>query len=152
MTARPIHRHLHGPTSSDRPISNSWPKGRAPQMTIYSDDLVQLTNWIAGLSASAFGVYDAVAGSGTVSHGLVMTYCGVALAYTTGSFQDYLRRRDTRVVAHLAGNPGSSLPQICAATGLHKDRVGSSLQRLIADVVLSESDATAISRSYRLTR
>lgn len=117
-------------------------------MTIYSDDVVQITNWIGGLSASAFGAYDAVTGSGTVWHGLTMAYCGVALAYTTGSFQDYLRRRDTRVVTHLAGNPGSSLPQICAATGLHKDRVGSSLQRLIADgLVLSESG-----RSYRLSR
>ncbi|MGX1762249.1 MarR family transcriptional regulator [Streptomyces lydicus] len=117
-------------------------------MTIHSDDLVRVTNWIGGLSASAFGVYDAVTGSGTVWHGVVMTYCGVALAYTTGSFQDFLRRRDTRVVTHLAGNPGSSLPQICAATGMHKDRVGSSLQRLIADgLVRSESG-----RSYRLTR
>ncbi|MCX5449854.1 MarR family transcriptional regulator [Streptomyces nigrescens] len=122
-------------------------------MTIYSDDLVRVTNWIGGLSASAFGVYDAVTGSGTVWHGLTMAYCGVALAYTTGSFQHYLRRRDTRVVAHLAGTPGSSLHQICAATDLHKDRVGSSLQRLIADgLVLSESAATATSRSYRLTR
>ncbi|MFD3418832.1 MarR family transcriptional regulator [Streptomyces decoyicus] len=120
-------------------------------MTIYSDDLVRITNWIGGRSASAFGLYDAVAGSGTVSHGLVMTYCGAALAYTTGSFQHYLRRRDTRVVAHLAGNPGTSLPQISTATGMHKERVASSLQRLTTDgLVLSESGATPVPRSYRL--
>ncbi|MEJ8653817.1 helix-turn-helix domain-containing protein [Streptomyces sp. MS1.AVA.3] len=122
-------------------------------MTIYSDDLVRITHWASGLGACAFGVYDAVAGAGSDLHGLVMTYCGAVLAYTAGGFQDYLRRRDTRVVAHLAGNPGASLPQICAATGLHKDRVGSSLQRLTADgLVLSESGASAISRSYRLAR
>ncbi|GGN51377.1 hypothetical protein GCM10012285_41430 [Streptomyces kronopolitis] len=119
-------------------------------MTIYGDDLIRITHRATGLSACAFGVYDAVAGAGSDVHGLVMTYCGAVLAYTTGSFLDYLRRRDTQLVAHLAGNPGSSLPQICAATGLHEDQVGSSLQRLTRDGLLLPESGAAV--AYRLSR
>ncbi|MFD9206579.1 MarR family transcriptional regulator [Streptomyces sioyaensis] len=119
-------------------------------MTIYGDDLIRITHRATGLSACAFGVYDAVASSGSDVHGLTMAYCGAMLAYTTGSFQDYLRRRDTQVVAYLAGNPGSSLPQICAATGLHEDRVGSSLQRLLRDGLVFPESGAAV--AYRLSR
>ncbi|MFF5456167.1 MarR family transcriptional regulator [Streptomyces sp. NPDC012950] len=75
----------------------------------------------------------------------------MTLIYTAGSFQDYLRRRDTRVVAYLANNPGMPLPEISAATGLHEERVASSLQRLAADgLVASEAGSPAAARSYRL--
>ncbi|MER5970356.1 helix-turn-helix domain-containing protein [Streptomyces sp. NPDC002055] len=118
-------------------------------MTIYSDDLVQAT--MAGLGVAVFAAYDAVAGSGLVPHGLPQLCCGVALVYTAGSFQDYLRRRDTRVVAYLSGNPGTPLPEISSATGLSKERVASSLQRLVADgLVVSEGGPTSLARSYRL--
>lgn len=118
-------------------------------MTIYGDDLIRITHRATGLSACAFGFYDAVAGAGSDVHGLVMTYCGAILVYTTGSFLDYLRRRDTQLVAYLAGNPGSSLPQISAATGLHEDQVGSSLQRLTRDGLLLPESGAAV--AYRIS-
>ncbi|MFE9963739.1 winged helix-turn-helix transcriptional regulator [Streptomyces sp. 900116325] len=74
------------------------------------------------------------------------------LVYTAGIFQDYLRRRDTRVVAYLSGNPNSHLSKISAATGLSQERVASSLQRLHTDgLVLSEKSPAPLPRRYRLT-
>ncbi|MFI1592302.1 winged helix-turn-helix domain-containing protein [Streptomyces halstedii] len=120
-------------------------------MTIYSDDLVRAANHIVGSGTAVFAVYDTVAGSGTVSHGLPQLCCGLALTYTAGIFQDYLRRRDTRVVAYLSGSPSTPLSKISAATGLSRERIASSLQRLIADgLVVSESGTAPLLRTYRL--
>ncbi|MFF7777027.1 winged helix-turn-helix transcriptional regulator [Streptomyces tanashiensis] len=120
-------------------------------MTIYSDDLVRASGHIVGLGASVLAAYDAVAGSGSASFGLPLACRGVTLVYTAGSFQDHLRRRDTRIVAYLANSPGTPLPEISAATGLSKERVASSLQRLVADsTVASEAGPPPAARSYRL--
>ncbi|MFD4337872.1 winged helix-turn-helix domain-containing protein [Streptomyces anulatus] len=119
-------------------------------MTIYSDDLVRIANHIVGSGTAAFAAYDAIAGSGTASRGLPQLCCGALLVYTAGIFQDYLRRRDTRVVAYLSGNPGTPLSKISAATGLNRERVASSLQRLVADgLVLAECGPAPLTR-YRL--
>ncbi|MFJ5074943.1 winged helix-turn-helix domain-containing protein [Streptomyces sp. NPDC088553] len=120
-------------------------------MTIYSDDLVRASGHIVGLGASGLAAYDVVAGSGSASFRLPLACCGMALVYTAGSFQDHLRRRDTRVVAYLSNNPGTPLPEISAATGLSEERVASSLQRLVADgLVASEASPPPAARSYRL--
>ncbi|MFI1979286.1 winged helix-turn-helix domain-containing protein [Streptomyces wedmorensis] len=120
-------------------------------MTIYSDDLVRASGHIVGLGASVLAAYDAVAGSGSPSLGLPLACCGMTLIYTAGSFQDHLRRRDTRVVAYLSAHPGTPLPEISAATGLSEERVASSLQRLAADgTVTSQAGPPPASRSYRL--
>ncbi|MFD5327956.1 winged helix-turn-helix transcriptional regulator [Streptomyces sp. NPDC127092] len=120
-------------------------------MTIHSDDLVRASGHIIGLGASVLAAYDAVAGSGSAFFGLPLVCCGMTLVYTAGSFQDSLRRRDTRVVACLANNPGMPIPEISAATGLHEERVASSLQRLVADgLVASEAGPPLAARSYRL--
>ncbi|MFE3860266.1 MarR family transcriptional regulator [Streptomyces goshikiensis] len=119
-------------------------------MTIYSDDLVKATNQIVGFGAVAFAAYDATAGSGMLSGGLPLLCCGASLVYTTGIFQNYLRRRDTRVVAYLSGNPGTPLSKISAATELSQEQVASSIQRLCADrLVVSESGPASPTR-YRL--
>ncbi|MGC4998494.1 winged helix-turn-helix domain-containing protein [Streptomyces sp. DT195] len=123
-------------------------------MTIYSDDLVKATKLFVGFSAVMFAAIDAIMGSGTVPYGLALLCCGVLLVHTAGSGQDYLRRRDTQVVACLSSNPGTPLPKISAATGLSPERVASSLQRLVADgLVVSDSGRTPpLARSYRLAR
>ncbi|MFC8532484.1 winged helix-turn-helix domain-containing protein [Streptomyces sp. NPDC057249] len=67
-------------------------------------------------------------------------------------FQDYLRRRDTRVVAYLSANPNTHLSKISAATGLSQERVASSLQRLRTDgLVVSKEGAVPLPPRYRLT-
>ncbi|MBB4981512.1 winged helix-turn-helix domain-containing protein [Streptomyces nymphaeiformis] len=120
-------------------------------MTIYSDDLVRASGHIVGLGASVLAAYDAVAGSGSASLGLPLACCGMTLVYTAGSFQDRLRRRDTRVVAYLSNNPDTALAEISAATGLSEGCIASSLQRLVADgTVASEAGPPPAARSYRL--
>ncbi|MFJ6518691.1 AsnC family protein [Streptomyces filamentosus] len=120
-------------------------------MTIYSDDLVRASGHIVGLGASALAAYDAVAGSGSVSFGLPLACCGMTLLYTAGSFQDHLRRRDTRIVAFLSANPSTSLHEISSATGLSEERVASSLQRLVTDgTVAFQTAPPPAACSYRL--
>ncbi|MYQ48739.1 winged helix-turn-helix transcriptional regulator [Streptomyces sp. SID4985] len=121
-------------------------------MTIYPDDLTRFTHQFVGFSTVAFAAYDSIAGSGITS-GLNLLACGVSVVYTVGRGQDYLRRRDTRVVAYLSENPGTPLTKISAATKLSEETVASSLQRLVADgLVVRESGATPPTRSYSLTR
>ncbi|WP_198358201.1 MarR family transcriptional regulator [Streptomyces fildesensis] len=122
-------------------------------MTLYSDDLVRTTHWIGGLAIGAIGVHEAVTGPEMFSRAFTLARCGAALAFTAGNFQDYLRRRDTQVVVHLAKHPGAGLPQISKATGLNEERVGSSLQRLALDglVIVETGDTTPFARSYRLS-
>ncbi|RSS46244.1 helix-turn-helix domain-containing protein [Streptomyces sp. WAC08241] len=120
-------------------------------MTIYSDDLVRIANHVVGSGTAVFAAYDAITGSGMASRGIPQVCCGVLLVYTAGIFQDYLRRRDTRVVAYLSGNPDAPLSKISFATGMNHDRVASSLQRLISDgLVVAETGPSALTRYYRL--
>ncbi|MGV9318207.1 MarR family transcriptional regulator [Streptomyces sp. NPDC003660] len=119
-------------------------------MTIYPDDVTRFTHQFVGVSTVAFAAYESIAGSGIMS-GLNLLCCGVSVVYIAGRGQDYLRRRDTRVVAYLSDNPGAPLPKISAATKLSKESVASSLQRLVADgLVVTESGAAPLTRSYRL--
>ncbi|MGV9427990.1 winged helix-turn-helix transcriptional regulator [Streptomyces sp. NPDC003656] len=121
-------------------------------MTIYSDDVTRFTHQFVGFSTVVFAAYESIAGSGIMS-GLNLLCCGVSLVYTAGRWQNYLRRRDTRVVAYLSANPDAPLPKITAATGLDQEAVASSLQRLVADgLVVAESGAAPLTRSYRLAR
>uniref|UniRef100_A0AAU1M2Q5 Winged helix-turn-helix domain-containing protein n=1 Tax=Streptomyces sp. NBC_00148 TaxID=2903626 RepID=A0AAU1M2Q5_9ACTN len=121
-------------------------------MTIYSDDLMRIANHIVGSGTAMFAAYDAITGSGMASRGIPQVCCGVLLVYSAGIFQDYLRRRDTRVVAYLSVNPNTHLSKISAATGLSQERVASSLQRLHADgLVVSEEGAVPLPPRYRLT-
>ncbi|XQE80469.1 winged helix-turn-helix domain-containing protein [Streptomyces microflavus] len=120
-------------------------------MTFYSDDLVRIANHIVGSGTAVFAAYDAIAGSGMASRGIPQVCCGVLLVYTAGIFQDYLRRRDTRVVACLSANPNAPLSKISSATGLNHDRVASSLQRLITDgLVIAKTGPSTPARLYRL--
>ncbi|MFE5733530.1 winged helix-turn-helix transcriptional regulator [Streptomyces sp. NPDC056528] len=113
---------------------------------------MRIANHLVGSGTAVFAAYNAIAGSGVTSHGLVQVCCGMTLVYTAGTFQDYLRRRDTRVVAYLSGNPNAHLSKVSAATGLSQERVASSLQRLVADgLVVSEKGPVPLPRRYRLT-
>ncbi|MBV1949155.1 MULTISPECIES: MarR family transcriptional regulator [unclassified Streptomyces] len=118
-------------------------------MTIPSDDLTRFATHFVGFTA----IYNGVMGHGILSNGLTLLCCGAALVYTAGVGQDYLRRRDTQVVAYLSSNTGARLPKISAATGLTQERAASSLQRLVADgLVAKESGASRLAHSYRLNR
>ncbi|WP_411076235.1 MarR family transcriptional regulator [Streptomyces sp. cmx-4-7] len=112
---------------------------------------MRIANHVVGSGTAVFAAYDAITGSGMASRGIPQVCCGVLLVYTAGIFQDYLRRRDTRVVAYLSGYPDAPLSKISAATGLSQERVASSLQRLIADgLVVAENGPSALTRYYRL--
>ncbi|NEB94352.1 winged helix-turn-helix domain-containing protein [Streptomyces bauhiniae] len=96
---------------------------------------------------------ETILGSGKVEYILALLVCGVLLVHTVGIGQDYLRRRDTKVVASLSSNPGTPLLKISAATGLKQGSVASSLQRLAADgLVVTDSGTSPLTRSYRLAR
>ncbi|MFJ4868550.1 MarR family transcriptional regulator [Streptomyces sp. NPDC088757] len=112
---------------------------------------MRIANHLVGSGTAMFAAYDAITGSGMASRGIPQVCCGVLLVYTAGIFQDYLRRRDTRVVAYLSLNPNAPLSKISAATELSQERVGSSLQRLVADgLVVSEQGPIPLPRRYRL--
>ncbi len=120
-------------------------------MTFYSDDLVRIASHIVGSGTAVLAAYDAISSSGTASRGIPQVCCAMLLLYTAGIFQDYLRRRDTRVVACLSENPNAPLSKISSATGLNHDRVASSLQRLITDgLVIAETGPSAPARLYWL--
>ncbi|WP_226995160.1 MULTISPECIES: helix-turn-helix domain-containing protein [unclassified Streptomyces] len=112
---------------------------------------MRIANHVVGSGTAVFAAYDAVVGSGMASRGIPQVCCGVLLVYTAGIFQDHLRRRDTRVVAYLSGSPDAPLSKISSSTGMNRDRVASSLQRLIADgLVVAETGPSALTRYYRL--
>ncbi|WP_435191011.1 MarR family transcriptional regulator [Streptomyces sp. bgisy126] len=112
---------------------------------------MRIANHVVGSGTAVFAAYDAITGSGMASRGIPQVCCGVLLVYTAGIFQDHLRRRDTRVVAYLSGNPDAPLSKISAATGMSREWVASSLQRLIADdLVVAETGPSALTRYYRL--
>ncbi|WP_432061501.1 MarR family transcriptional regulator [Streptomyces sp. S1] len=112
---------------------------------------MRIANHVVGSGTAMFAAYEAITGSGMASRGIPQVCCGVLLVYSAGIFQDYLRRRDTRVVAYLSGNPNSYPSMISTATGLSQERVGSSLQRLVADgLVVSEKGPVPLPRRYRL--
>ncbi|MEU6285201.1 winged helix-turn-helix domain-containing protein [Streptomyces sp. NPDC047028] len=112
---------------------------------------MRIANHIVGSGTAMFAAYDAITGTGMASRGIPQMCCALLL-YTAGIFQDHLRRRDTRVVAYLSGNPDAPLSKISAATGLSQERVASSLQRLHADgLVVSEEGAVPLPPRYRLT-
>ncbi|MFJ4007351.1 MarR family transcriptional regulator [Streptomyces sp. NPDC090023] len=122
-------------------------------MTIPSDDLTKTAKLFVGYTAVNFAALNAFLGYGNAAYGFALLVSGVLLAHTAGGGADYLRRRDTQVVAYLSGHPGTPLPQISAATGLKEGSVASSLQRLVADgLVVMESGTAPLTRPYHLAR